>query len=153
MAVLKLWWPRTPEEFAAHTPTLEEWEAESASGWPPSDGSTASFDDVEGICIGVSGAAYRPDLPANHHDYDCRVVRRLLFVGRVDLATARRMRAVADRKHYAALLGAVSVLVRFSGWKARRRAYVRYVVLRVFGVGLLPDRGEAYRLEDDGDAA
>lgn len=148
-----LWWPTTPDQVAAHSPTREQWEAEVASGWPPSDGSTASLDDVEGIQIGVSGSAYRPDLPANHHDYDCRVVRRLLFSGQVDLRTARQMRAAADWKHYEALLRAVSVLVGWSGWKARRRAYGRYVGLRLFGIGLMPDRDEAYRVEDEGDAA
>lgn len=148
-----LWWPRSAEDFAEHRPRRDEWTAEVESGWPPSDGSTASLDDLEGIQIGIAGAAYRPDLPANHHDYDCRVIRRLLFSGQVDLATARQMRQVADRKHYVNLLRAVSVLVGWSGWKARRRAYVRYLGLRAFGIGLHPTPNEAYRFEDEGDAA
>lgn len=148
-----LWWPTCAEQVATHAPTREQWAAETASGWPPSDGSTASLDDLEGIQIGVSGAAYRPDLPANHHDYDCRVIRRLLFSGQIDLATAREMRAAADRKHYAGLLRCVSVLIGWSGWWARRRAYGRYLGLRAFGTGLYPSPAEAYRFEEAGDVA
>jgi hypothetical protein len=132
--VLPLWWPESAAELARHHPSAEEWEAELESGWSGPNGSTCSTDDIEGIRIGRTTREYaHPLLPADHHDYDYRVQRRLAALRQIDGATRREMRAAADRKHYAGLLHKLLVLVGWSGWKARRRARVRYLALRLFG--------------------
>jgi hypothetical protein len=141
-----LWWPKNLEEFGLHVPTLEQWEAELASGWAGSDGSTASLDDIEGIRIGQSGREYQPGLPANLHDYHYRVIRRLMAHHEIDEMTRTELQATADHRHYAGLLRCVSVLIHFDGWIARRRAGVRYQVLRWRGRSrTLPSAEEAYR--------
>jgi hypothetical protein len=146
MASLKLWWPSTPEEFATHNPSPEHWACELASGWQGSDGSSASLDDIEGIRVGKTGRDYLPGLPANLHDFHYRVIRRLAARQMIDDRTRRAMRAAADLRHYTGLLAQVSVLIGWSGWKARRRAGARYQALRWFGDRhSRPTTAEAYR--------
>lgn len=143
----QLWWPRTAQEIAEHYPTAQEWYAETESGWPPCDGSSCSLDDVEGIRVGISGGDYRPDLPANHHDYDYRVIRRLVALLQIDEQTRRAMQKAADTKHWLGLQRKVAVLIGVSGWKARARARVRYSALRVLGRrSTMPRKSEAYRV-------
>lgn len=142
----ELWWPRTATEMAEHCPTEAEWEAERDSGWPPCDGSSWSFDDVEGIRVGRTGPEYAPQLPANHHDYDYRVIRRLVALHWIDEATRRAMQKAADGKHEGGLLEHVGILIGWSGFKARARAHWRYLVLRLVGWrSTLPRSDEAYR--------
>lgn len=141
-----LWMPESTAEFRAHKPTFEQWQAELASGWTGSDGSTSSLDDIEGVQIGVTGTDHRPDLPANHHDFDYRVLRRLGAHYLIDEYERADLQAAADAKHYAGLLEKVAVLVGWNGWKARARAWGRYQALRWFGRRhTLPRHGEAYR--------
>jgi hypothetical protein len=142
-----LWWPRTAAEVAEHCPTAGEWQAEVESGWPPCDGSSCSLDDIEGIRIGRSGTEYAPWLPANRHDYDYRVIRRLVALRWIDEATRSAMQAAADEKHLGGLLERVSVLIGWNGFKARARAHVRYHVLRLVGWrSTLPRASEEYRV-------
>lgn len=140
------WWPTTTREFATHEPTFEQWQAELDSGWTGSDGSSSSLDDIEGLEIGKTGTEYRPDLPANHHDFDYRVIRRLMAHYDIGEKERSELQAAADAKHYAGLLKKVAVLIGFDGWKARNRAWVRYQALRWFGrKHTLPRFGEAFR--------
>lgn len=145
MSDAPLWWPDAPGEFSSNLPTREEWLAEVSSGWPPCDGSSASLDDLEGILIGCSGDEYRPDLPANLHDYHYRVIRRLIAYHQVDETVRAAMQAAADQRHYEGLMACTTILVGFSGWKARRRAWVRYQALRWLGRrSTLPRSSERY---------
>lgn len=151
----RLWWPDLDREFAEHTPTEDEWAAELESGWAGSNGSSVSLDDIEGVRIGLTSRAYRPDLPANLHDYQYRVLRRLLALRRIDETTRAEMQRAADRRHLCGLQHKLLVLVGFDGWKARRRARLRYTALRWFGKSAtLPGDTEAYRVGTvDGPAA
>lgn len=131
MVASVLFTPRSPAELVARWPTETEWKAELESGWPGSNGSSASLDNIEGIRIGSTTTAYTPDLPANLHDFHYRVLRRLRLV--LSRKTRRAMRRAADAEHLEGLLRDVAILVGWNGWKARQRARVRWVVLRLFG--------------------
>jgi hypothetical protein len=93
-----------------------------------SDGSSASLDDIEGIRIGISENPPRwrkPALPASLHDYRyfCARTQKVIPWTRQE----------ADAEYRDGCLRCVSVLVGFSGWKARRRCWLRYYGLRIAG--------------------
>jgi hypothetical protein len=119
--------PVTLEEFLC-PPTLEEWEAEIAAGWPGPDGSTSSLDDVEGVRIGISS----PDfmwalLPANLHDWRYRLSRRCGGL-------PKAWRQAADAAYRDGCAQRVrETLIGWRVWAGARRAEVRYVGLRWFG--------------------
>lgn len=143
---MELWWPSSAREVREHFPTESEWNAELASGWRGSDGSSNSLDDIEGVKVGETGTRYMPDLPAPHHDYDYRTIRRLVALHVIDEKMRAEMQQAADEKHLEGLQRKVSVLVGFSGWKARARARVRYAALRLLGrSSTMPRRDEMYR--------
>lgn len=89
------------------------------------DGSSASLDDIEGIRIGISGPEYRPRLPANLHDF------RYWWSRNHEMVPWTRQEA--DAEYRDGCLRCVSILVGFSGWKARKRCWARYWGLRAFG--------------------
>lgn len=121
------------------------WESELRSGWPGPDGSSCSLDNVEGIKIGETTRDYRPDLPANLHDFRYRVIRRLRAWNLIDSKQAAELRALADQEHYTKLMESVSILVGWNGWKARQRVRARYYALRLFGRrSTLPRGDETY---------
>lgn len=141
----RLWWPETGAAFASGVPSAEQWHGERQSGWCGSNGSSASLDDIEGIEIGTTSREYRPDLPANLHDYHYRVIRRLVSTHCIGEPTRGQMQRAADRRHRAELLRKLTVLGGWSGWKARRRAQLRYRALRWFGrAATLPAASEEF---------
>lgn len=121
-------------------PSVAAWECELAGGWAGPDGSSCSLDDVEGIRIGVTARVFCL-LPANLHDFRYRCIRRLLACGKVNRAQGRALRKLADAEHWAELVLAVRVLVGFHGWKARQRAHVRWIGLRLLGARNAEPRG------------
>jgi hypothetical protein len=92
------------------------------------DGSSASLDDIEGIRIGISEDPPKwrnPALPAALHDmryWKARTYKHVPWT-----------RQEADAEYRDGCLRCVSVLVGFSGWKARKRCWLRYYGLRAFG--------------------
>ena len=132
--------------FAMVEPLERHWAAELRSGWPGPDGSSCSLDNVEGIKIGETTREYRPDLPANLHDFRYRVIRRLYKWGLITDAEASELRLLADLEHYEKLMESVSILVGWNGWKARQRVRARYYALRAFGRGSArPRSDESYK--------
>jgi hypothetical protein len=111
-----------------HIPTLIEWQREfEYFGWDGSDGSTSSFDDIEGIRIGITSRNIKDvGYPANLHDWRYQLGRRKRL--------GPKFRRAADKGYRDDCLLAISVLVGFSGWKARIRCWIRYFALRLFGV-------------------
>lgn len=120
-------------------PTIREW-AKAVDGFaldsPPGalrmverldpDGSSNSFDSVQGIVIGSSDALFRdPQLPANLHDFRYWYARN-----HADVPWTRQE---ADAEYRDGCLREVSILVGWSGWKARRQCWLRYYALRVAG--------------------
>jgi hypothetical protein len=110
-----------------HFPTKAEWDREfEYFGWSGSDGSSSSFDDIEGIRIGktsrkISDIGY----PANLHDWRYQMGRRKVLPA--------ACRKAADKGYRDDCLLSVAILVGFSGWKARVRCHIRYYVLRLVG--------------------
>ena len=125
-------WPLTPRAIATHRPTPDQWAAEVALGWY-SDGSSYSTDTIEGVRIGITGKAYRPDLPANLHDFRYRVIRRLVAARLIDDARRLAMRAAADWDHWQGLRDATKHLEGVAGLRARARCAVRYYAIRWTG--------------------
>jgi hypothetical protein len=115
-----------PERFL-RLPTKAEWDREfEYFGWEGSDGSSSSFDDIEGIRIGVTSRRLIDlSYPANLHDWRYQMGRRKVLPA--------SFRKAADKGYRDDCLDEVSVLVGFSGWKARVRCHIRYYALRVFG--------------------
>lgn len=116
----------TLEQFLA-IPTREEWYAELSAGWTGPDGSSMSFDDIEGVRIGVTSRLWRNcTLPANLHDW------------RYHLGRTRKLpqsfRAAADAGYRDGCIEAVrTTLIGFSQKKGVARAYARWAALRVAG--------------------
>ena len=109
-------------------PNLVEWHREfEYFGWAGSDGSSSSFDNIEGIQIGKTSRKLGDiGYPANLHDWRYQLGRRKRL-GPV-------FRKAADKGYRDDCLLSVAILVGFSGWKARVRCWIRYYALRVFGV-------------------
>lgn len=115
-------------EWFLRLPTKAEWKREMEyHGWTGPDGSAASRDNIEGIVIGTESAEFDDStLPANLHDWRYQMGRRKKL--------GKALRKAADEGYRDGCLEQTSILVGFSGWKARRRAWIRYRVLRVPGV-------------------
>jgi len=122
-------WPLTPRAISQHQPTPDQWAAEVSLGWH-SDGSSFSTDTIEGVRIGITGKAYRPDLPANLHDFRYRVIRRLVAADLIDDRRRLAMRAAADWDHWQGLRDATKHLDGIAGLRARARCAVRYYSIR-----------------------
>lgn len=106
----------------ALSPSVHAWLVES--GWPGSDGSSASLDNIEGIRIGATGTAFNR-LPATVHDRGYELSRRY---GGLPAPLRKRM----DRAYRDLCIRAVSeVLVGWNHRKAVARAHARYLGLRV----------------------
>lgn len=108
-------------------PTPVEWRREfKYFDWEGPDGSSCSLDDIEGIRIGTTSTNIA-DLryPANLHDWRYQQGRRKRL--------SDVFRKVADQDYLDGCLGRTFLLVGFSGWKARKRCWIRYFGLRVFG--------------------
>jgi len=143
-AAAGLAWPHTVQEIRERIPTASEWVAEVALGFR-SDGSTWSTDHVQGVRIGQTGTAYRPELPANLHDYRYRVIRRLVYCRHIDERTRVAMRHAADLAHWEDLRFRVRSLPTLRRWIAFRRCAVRYYMVRLTADRFtLPRSGESY---------
>lgn len=107
-------------------PTKAQWKWELEHGWDGPDGSSCSTDNIGGIVIGTTSKKYNDSKrPANRHDYYYRLGRRKRL--------SRRYRKAADKVYRDTCLEAVSILVGWAGWKARRRCHARYRGLRILG--------------------
>jgi hypothetical protein len=119
----------TPQEFMEH-PTHEQWLEEiDKHGWRGPDGSSASFDSIQGIRVGIMSASYEKNLApdgdlyaASGHDWRHQLGRRL------DLPT--RYSGPNDRYYRDRCLQHTAHLMGWSGWKARRSCWFRWRVLR-----------------------
>lgn len=98
-------------------------------GWRGPDGSSSSTDDIQGIRIGIKSASYRENLAADGrlyaasgHDWRHQLGRRLGLPAHYSRPN--------DTYYRNRCLEHVSVLIGFSGWKARRQCWARWRVLR-----------------------
>jgi hypothetical protein len=116
----------TLEEFLA-PPTREAWYAELDAGWSGPDGSSLSFDDLEGVRIGITSKLWRyAGLPANRHDWRYHLGRKH------KLPESYRTSADAGYRDGCR----ESVANTLIGWRVKAgaaRAYARWAGLRVFG--------------------
>lgn len=111
---------------------LQEWHWLVVQGWE-SDGSSCSLDDIEGVRIGRSGAAFADaDLPANRHDF-FYALGRLLLQRHRDSAAFRKAADAGYRDDCARCVAAALIGWRVTAGALRARA--RYVALRLFGHG------------------
>ena len=108
-------------------PTEIKWKHEIEKiGWTGPDGSSVSRDNIEGIVIGTNTSDFADSkLPANLHDWRYQIGRRLKL--------PEKFRRVSDKGYRDDCIKKTSILVGFSGWKARRRSWFRYRILRAFG--------------------
>lgn len=110
-------------------PTREEWEAELASGWPGSNGSSMSTDHICGVRIGITSADYdEADGPADHHDFGYRVLRRLLWFNMISAYEAELLRGLLDLQMRTGLLAKSVEARRVWRWSGiyQLRCFIRW---------------------------
>lgn len=98
-----------------------------ATGWPGTDGSSCSFDDIQGVRIGLTGG-HLNRLPATLHDVAYELIRRFQPPGRVrEHADAMYRDACVDLLRRKLVPGSLSCRVGVL------QAWSRYFALRAFG--------------------
>jgi hypothetical protein len=98
-----------------------------STGWAGSDGSSCSFDDVQGVQIGMTGGRMNR-LPATLHDVSYELIRRLNPPGRVrEFADAMYRDTIIQLLRDRLVDGSLSCRVGIL------QAHVRYLGLRAFG--------------------
>lgn len=98
-----------------------------ATGWEGTDGSSSSFDDLQGVRIGRTGGQFNR-LPATCHDAGYELLRRFQPPGRVREALDAEYRDGCIRALRAKLVtGSLSYRVGVL------QAWSRYFALRAFG--------------------
>ena len=125
-------------------PTPEQWDAEIASGWKGSNGSSMSTDTIFGVRIGITSADYEIARgPADDHDYGYRVLRRLLFFGVIRRDEAEMMRARLDLQMRSGLIDLASECPWYFRGSYEIRCFIRWRAVVRAGSGSIdpaPDR-------------
>jgi hypothetical protein len=98
-----------------------------ATGWAGTDGSSCSFDDIQGVRIGLTGG-HMNRLPATLHDVAYELIRRFQPPGRVrEHADAMYRDECVKRLRDKLVPGSLSCRVGVL------QCWTRYYVLRTFG--------------------
>ncbi len=119
--------PKAVEDFLAR-PTRSQWEAQLALGWGGSDGSTAARDVIAGVRVGATSRRLEDvDLPANRHDWYYELGR--------SYGLGERFRRAADQAYREMCLQRLRGVRGLRGALARTNVNLRYLALRLFGLG------------------
>jgi hypothetical protein len=118
--------PGSAEDFLRR-PTRSQWLAALRTGWTGPDGSSCSFDVIQGVRIGRSGPGFEhAHLPANRHDWFYELGRRF--------GLPESYRRLADLDYRESCKDTLrSVLEGPSLWFGLLRCHLRYVALRLGG--------------------